>query len=224
MIKYACPPPPRHRPYFLAHNRIYRRCCLARAAHRYFLVYDEEKLCWRVKLCADCENCIISLPAPPSTTHKYIWTLTLFENVICFSSPFSTGLLRCTSHAESHALAHPLSHTHTHTLSLTHTHAPNQFLCSSCWVCILFPEVLISCLASRPALPSSLCPLCPERSGGQPTLPLDWRLFLLHINRSRSIYCTLMKILLYYMEAFLYDPPLHFSVVSLHQERSTCWI
>ena len=125
MIKYACPPPPRHRPYFLAHNRIYRRCCLARAAHRYFLVYDEEKLCWRVKLCADCENCIISLPAPPSTTHKYIWTLTLFENVICFSSPFSTGLLRCTSHAESHALAHPLSHTHTHThtlsLSLTHT-------------------------------------------------------------------------------------------------------
>lgn len=64
-----------------------------------------------------------------------------------------------------------ITHTHTHSRihSPTHAHTPNQFLCSSCWVCILFPEVLISCLASCPALPSSLCPLCPEQSGGQPT-------------------------------------------------------
>lgn len=91
-------------------------------------------------------------------------------------------------------------------LTLSHTHKANQFLCSSCWVCILFPELLISCLASSPALPSSLCPHCPEQSGGQLTLPLDWRLCLLHINRCRSIYLALMKILLQGTKAFLFLP------------------
>lgn len=101
---------------------------------------------------------------------------------------------------------HMQNGTQTLPLTLSHTHKANQFLCSSCWVCILFPEVLISCLASSPALPSSLCPHCPEQSGGQLTLPLDWRLCLLHINRCRSIYLALMKIFLQGTKAFLFLP------------------
>lgn len=127
-------------------------------------------------------------------THTSMRTITFLERVSVH--PSRRDFSSCTSHAESLARSR----------SPTHLHTPNQLLCSSWWVCILFPEVLISCLASGPALPSSLCPLCPEQSGGQPTLPLDWRLFLLHINRSRSICRTLMKILLYDTKAFLFHP------------------
>lgn len=98
--------------------------------------------------------------------------MTLFGNVICFSSPCRI----------THALFHWLTHT------------PNQFFAAAAALASYFPEVLISCLALRPPLPSSLCPLCPEHSREQPTLPLDWRLYLLQINRNRSMCSKLMKI------------------------------
>lgn len=205
MIKYSHPPPPHHRPYFLVHNRMYRRCCLVStqdgAAHWYFLVYDEEKLCWRVKLCADCENCIISLP-PLSPTHKYIWTLTLFENVICFSSPFSTGLLSCTSHAESHALAHPLSHTHT----LTHTHTKSVSLQQLLglhlisWGIDFLPGITpCSSLVIMPTLPRT------ERRTANTASGLEI-VSVAHKQEQIDILYTDENIVVaYYMEAFLYD-------------------
>lgn len=157
-------------------------------------------------------------------SNKYVWALTLFGKVICFSSPFSTGLLSCTSQAQSHTHTNTMSlsctHSPTHT---THTHTPNLLL-PSCWVCILFPEVLISFLARCPALPSSLCPLCPEQSREQPTVLLDWRLYLLQINRNRSIYCKLMKILLYYKKRFSFALTLLASISSLiFYSVETCW-
>lgn len=82
----------------------------------------------------------------------------------------------------------------THALFHWLTHTPNQFFAAAAALASYFPEVLISCLALRPPLPSSLCPHCPEHSREQPTLPLDWRLYLLQINRNKSMCSKLMKI------------------------------
>lgn len=120
---------------------------------------------------------------------KYFPTLNLLENVICFSHPFSQGFcaLLIQNRTQSLTLTHTLTHTHIQSKSVS---LP-QLL-----VCILFPKVLIVCLAQCPAIPSSLCPLCPEQIEGRPTPPPDWRLLYNNININ----------MLYNIKGFLFCP------------------
>lgn len=86
--------------------------------HARILVYNKESNALEVQLykSADCEDYIIFLLFL-FLTHKYIWTLTLFGNVICFSVRPSRQDCWVALHIQNHthilslALTHPLAHT-----------------------------------------------------------------------------------------------------------------